>query len=216
MRLKSTFRPAASAGRYAARRAGRRIVGAKHIVAGRTEQNAAARLAPRPPAAKPARTRFGADDRYARHRAEAGAALQRLARPSATVPMGGGYAAGPHHRDHRRPGQRPFTRLETLERAKGFEPSTPTLARLCSTPELRPLWRQARKKSSGRVEAGPLASTSASRKPDDPDSSLATRRLEHYKNASDRVVRPHRPVAGHRRGVVAGAGGCAGAVGVAR
>ena len=28
--------------------------------------------------------------------------------------------------------------LETLERAKGFEPSTPTLARLCSTPELRP------------------------------------------------------------------------------
>src|SRR3546814_1642949 len=31
-----------------------------------------------------------------------------------------------------------------LERAKGFEPSTPTLARLCSTPELRPLWRPAR------------------------------------------------------------------------
>ncbi len=27
---------------------------------------------------------------------------------------------------------------EILERAKGFEPSTPTLARLCSTPELRP------------------------------------------------------------------------------
>ena len=27
---------------------------------------------------------------------------------------------------------------ENLERAKGFEPSTPTLARLCSTPELRP------------------------------------------------------------------------------
>jgi hypothetical protein len=31
-----------------------------------------------------------------------------------------------------------------LERAKGFEPSTPTLARLCSTPELRPLWRIAK------------------------------------------------------------------------
>ena len=31
--------------------------------------------------------------------------------------------------------------LGILERAKGFEPSTPTLARLCSTPELRPLWR---------------------------------------------------------------------------
>ena len=28
---------------------------------------------------------------------------------------------------------------QKLERAKGFEPSTPTLARLCSTPELRPL-----------------------------------------------------------------------------
>src|SRR4051794_30291025 len=27
---------------------------------------------------------------------------------------------------------------EEMERAKGFEPSTPTLARLCSTPELRP------------------------------------------------------------------------------
>ncbi len=29
--------------------------------------------------------------------------------------------------------------VEYLERAKGFEPSTPTLARSCSTPELRPL-----------------------------------------------------------------------------
>jgi hypothetical protein len=28
--------------------------------------------------------------------------------------------------------------MSTLERAKGFEPSTPTLARLCSTPELHP------------------------------------------------------------------------------
>jgi hypothetical protein len=31
--------------------------------------------------------------------------------------------------------------LGKLERAKGFEPSTPTLARLCSTPELHPLAR---------------------------------------------------------------------------
>ena len=31
-----------------------------------------------------------------------------------------------------------------LERAKGFEPSTPTLARLCSTPELRPRSAEAR------------------------------------------------------------------------
>jgi hypothetical protein len=28
--------------------------------------------------------------------------------------------------------------MRKLERAKGFEPSTPTLARLCSTPELHP------------------------------------------------------------------------------
>ena len=28
--------------------------------------------------------------------------------------------------------------VKKLERAKGFEPSTPTLARLCSTPELHP------------------------------------------------------------------------------
>ena len=32
--------------------------------------------------------------------------------------------------------------LGKLERAKGFEPSTPTLARLCSTPELHPLTRR--------------------------------------------------------------------------
>ena len=32
----------------------------------------------------------------------------------------------------------PVWTRENLERAKGFEPSTPTLARLCSTPELRP------------------------------------------------------------------------------
>src|SRR4051812_9188541 len=31
-----------------------------------------------------------------------------------------------------------FPRLKEMERAKGFEPSTPTLARLCSTPELHP------------------------------------------------------------------------------
>jgi hypothetical protein len=35
----------------------------------------------------------------------------------------------------------PMEMVKKLERAKGFEPSTPTLARLCSTPELRPLWR---------------------------------------------------------------------------
>jgi hypothetical protein len=34
-----------------------------------------------------------------------------------------------------------------LERAKGFEPSTPTLARLCSTPELHPHPRRAKQAS---------------------------------------------------------------------
>jgi hypothetical protein len=44
------------------------------------------------------------------------------------------YATSTHSLQHtcRRGG------LSRLERAKGFEPSTPTLARLCSTPELRP------------------------------------------------------------------------------
>src|SRR5207253_818356 len=34
-----------------------------------------------------------------------------------------------------------------LERAKGFEPSTPTLARLCSTPELHPHPKTPRRQS---------------------------------------------------------------------
>jgi hypothetical protein len=42
-------------------------------------------------------------------------------------------AVGVAHKNTRVP------ELRFLERAKGFEPSTPTLARLCSTPELRPL-----------------------------------------------------------------------------
>src|SRR5204863_7169046 len=51
-----------------------------------------------------------------------------------------------------------------LERAKGFEPSTPTLARLCSTPELRPLgvWTGAAITSSRAVQAplqNPFTST---------------------------------------------------------
>src|SRR5207249_9117691 len=42
------------------------------------------------------------------------------------------------HRDDKN--QRPARRFSSryLERAKGFEPSTPTLARSCSTPELHP------------------------------------------------------------------------------
>src|SRR5438094_1028554 len=47
--------------------------------------------------------------------------------------------------------------LENLERAKGFEPSTPTLARSCSTPELHP------RPNSGRAMAAGLSSTYAKR-----------------------------------------------------
>ena len=43
------------------------------------------------------------------------------------------------------------SRFEKLERAKGFEPSTPTLARLCSTPELRPLDGGPEHEASGRM-----------------------------------------------------------------
>ncbi len=39
--------------------------------------------------------------------------------------------------------------FEILERAKGFEPSTPTLARLCSTPELHPHPRPVRPFAGG-------------------------------------------------------------------
>ncbi len=43
--------------------------------------------------------------------------------------------------------------LRKLERAKGFEPSTPTLARLCSTPELRPLGAGPELLGAGKVAA---------------------------------------------------------------
>ena len=44
---------------------------------------------------------------------------------------------------------------EFLERAKGFEPSTPTLARSCSTPELHPHHRElaGRKRAAGQTYA---------------------------------------------------------------
>ena len=47
--------------------------------------------------------------------------------------------------------------VRLLERAKGFEPSTPTLARLCSTPELRPRPRSGAlsKRPVGRLQADP-------------------------------------------------------------
>ena len=65
-----------------------------------------------------------------------GAKSLRRAR-EAVARRGGGLA-----RQRGPPGGRPLRTLRylgrTLERAKGFEPSTPTLARLCSTPELHP------------------------------------------------------------------------------
>ena len=64
-----------------------------------------------------------------------------------TKPSGAAHSV--QSRSPRETGQANTPSSAALERAKGFEPSTPTLARLCSTPELRPLWRLARQ--SGRV-----------------------------------------------------------------
>ncbi len=52
------------------------------------------------------------------------------------------YERSPHH-DRR------------LERAKGFEPSTPTLARLCSTPELRPRYQSSSSSWGDRRDSNP-------------------------------------------------------------
>jgi len=41
-----------------------------------------------------------------------------------------------------------------MERKTGFEPATPTLARLCSTPELLPLVRKVKMVAGPRVELG--------------------------------------------------------------
>src|SRR5438045_410088 len=57
-----------------------------------------------------------------------------------------------------------------MERAKGFEPSTPTLARLCSTPELRPRSRRRPRSYRGdsdlqpRLDRRPLRPRPASAK----------------------------------------------------
>ena len=80
------------------------------------------------------------------------------------------------HEGYRAPERVSITSVsEKLERAKGFEPSTPTLARLCSTPELRPLTaarKQARSGGRRRLASGP---GSARRKPCAPSQSLARR-----------------------------------------
>jgi hypothetical protein len=54
-----------------------------------------------------------------------------LTRPDATTVTPFQFRGG-------QPASKSLISLGILERAKGFEPSTPTLARLCSTPELRP------------------------------------------------------------------------------
>src|SRR3954447_25700499 len=63
-------------------------------------------------------------------------------RPSPTAGLMSAFGASVHHRLHK---AQPCSlrewdgrTWEKLERAKGFEPSTPTLARSCSTPELHP------------------------------------------------------------------------------
>ena len=63
-----------------------------------------------------------------------------------------------------------------LERAKGFEPSTPTLARLCSTPELRPLGRKNGDRSPWRAPANRRLQRFAS-----------SRRVEHPGFAGERA-----------------------------
>jgi hypothetical protein len=56
--------------------------------------------------------------------------------------IGAGAVLVAYQRERTKPprggSQNPCFLLEQLERAKGFEPSTSTLARLRSTPELRP------------------------------------------------------------------------------
>jgi hypothetical protein len=52
--------------------------------------------------------------------------------------------------------QKALCNKEILERAKGFEPSTPTLARLCSTPELHPHPRRVRRPTGQRTRAAAL------------------------------------------------------------
>ena len=62
---------------------------------------------------------------------------------------------------HRYPRRKPVLAnrskcLILLERAKGFEPSTPTLARLCSTPELHPHPRRVWQPPPGRRASAEL------------------------------------------------------------
>jgi hypothetical protein len=62
--------------------------------------------------------------------------------PKTTKPPRGGSSF-----DHR------IANLENLERAKGFEPSTPTLARSCSTTELHPHPRGHRRSLAGNAQS---------------------------------------------------------------
>src|ERR687897_2510576 len=67
-----------------------------------------------------------------------------------------------------------FPHQEELERAKGFEPSTPTLARLCSTPELHP-------HAPSLVLAGWWSQAESNRRP-----------LECHSSALPTELRPHK------------------------
>ena len=96
---------------------------------------------------------LGADDHHVAHSAP-GSSPQRPLPPASGLPWLAGSvqhrpdnapaaaeAPPTHIPDFWGPGPRSDASLgprSILERAKGFEPSTPTLARLCSTPELHP------------------------------------------------------------------------------
>src|SRR5262249_58757926 len=78
--------------------------------------------------------------------------------------------------------------LEKLERAKGFEPSTPTLARSCSTPELHPHPFDIRPSDVGRQ------GRTYSQKPG-PNATVAKRRS---------IIRGGRPAFSARAGLAGG------------
>ena len=89
-----------------------------------------------------------------------------------------------------------------MERAKGFEPSTPTLARLCSTPELHPhpRSRKAARRSSGSTAECYAKELTAlqpqARRPDIAHAGLARRRFSPIwiGSASPQAPSSHPPV----------------------
>ena len=96
-----------------------------------------------------------------------------------------------------------------LERAKGFEPSTPTLARLCSTPELHPhpctasppepLYAAIRREMQTRIGVSLAQMTSA-------NEDLETRRTTRYGCLPRITTASRREAISHRQGARSSAG----------